>query len=99
MPEKKKVSQTEVNLVVSRFRHSPAVVTERNTVIFPEETHHGLHHLLGPLLLPPPLRCRGLLLLQGFLQARHREVLLLRGGDGRLQHRLDLQEVLPVVQV
>ena len=86
MPEKKKVSQTEVKLVVSRFRHSPAVVSERNTVIFSEETHHGLHHLLGPLLLPPPLRGRGLLLLQGFLQARHREVLLLRGGDWGLQH-------------
>ena len=64
-----------------------------------EETHHHLHHLLRPLLLPPPLRCRGLLLLQGFLQARHREVLLLCGGDGRLQYWLDLQTLLPVVQV
>ena len=99
MPEKKKVSQTEVKLVVSRFRQSPAVVSERNTVIFSEETHHGLHHLLGPLLLPPPLRGRGLLLLQGFLQARHREVLLLCGGHRGLHHRPQQQAELPVVQV
>ena len=50
-------------------------------VDIPEEADDCLHHLLGALLLPPPLRGRGLLLLPGLLQARHREVLLLCGGD------------------
>ena len=53
-------------------------------VDIPEEADDCLHHLLGSVLLPPSLRGRGLLLLQSFLQTGHRQVLLLRGGDGRL---------------
>ena len=80
MPEKKKVSEADDSPLL------PSLSGSCHCTFISEETDHHLHHLLRPLLLPPPLRGRGLLLLPGLLQAGHREVLLLCRGNGRLQH-------------
>ena len=68
-------------------------------IFYLAETDHSVQHLQWPERHPPSLRGRGVLLVQSLLQARHREALLLRGGDRGLQHRPDQQAELPVVQV
>ena len=76
-----------------------SVVSMVNNFLIAAKTDHPVQHLQWSQCHPPPLRGRGLLLLQGLLQAGDWEALLLRGGHGRLQHRPDQQAELPVVQV
>ena len=83
--------------------HKLSIPDNRSTLTqalyLPAAPDDPVQHLPRPERHPPPLRGRGVLLLQGLLQARHREALLLRGGHRGLHHRPQQQAELPVVQV